>query len=256
LFPCNKTVILSQNFILTNQNINKHTLCKNHIMGHIYMLKNKLNGKSYVGQTICPVEERLQKHQHKSSNCRAIYGAIKKYGWDNFEIDWYECLDNELNKHEKWMVNLMRTLSPDGYNLKEGGGSRGKLSEETKQRIIVGNKGKKRSEEFKQKNREVNMGEKNPSYGKPKSEESNQKRREAMSGDNNYWYGKTGEKHHRSKKVYQYALDGTFIDSFGSCEEAGQHIKKKRGGHISSCARGKRKTAHDFKWSYELDIFM
>ena len=46
------------------------------------MLKNKINGKIYIGQTIRPIQKRFNKHQHKSSRCRAIYNVILKYGWD------------------------------------------------------------------------------------------------------------------------------------------------------------------------------
>ena len=175
------------------------------------------SGKSYIGQTVRPIEERFKRHQRKSSGCVAISGAIKKYGWENFVIDYYEVPDEELNKHERWMVNLMGTLSPDGYNLKEGGGN-GKLSEETKRR-----------------QREAQLGEKSYMFGR--------------TGENHPRFGKTGEKHHKSKRVYQYDLDGTFIASFGSTGEAGRHLEKN-GSHIRTCARGERKTACGFKWSY------
>jgi hypothetical protein len=62
-----------------------------------------------------------------------------------------------------------------------------------------------------------------------------------------------GEKNHNSKRVYQYDLDGTFIGSFGSTKEAGRHLKKTNGSSaISECARGDRKTAYKFKWSYDI----
>lgn len=71
-------------------------------------------------------------------------------------------------------------------------------------------------------------------------------------------YGKNGEKNHNSKRVYQYDLDGTFIDSFGSTGEAARFLKLKESGSggIRTCARGKYKNAYNFKWAYELTIFM
>jgi len=132
-------------------------------MGFIYAITSP-SGKSYIGQTARSIGKRFEEHQRKSSGCVAIYSAIKKYGWENFEIDYYEVPDEELNKHERWMVNLMGTLSPDGYNLKEGGGN-GKMSEEIKQKMK-----KPRSEETKQKMR------------KPKSEKHKQNMREARLG--------------------------------------------------------------------------
>ena len=249
-------------------------------MGYIYNATNKINGKGYVGQTIYPVQKRLKEHQQKNSGCRAFHGAIKKYGWKNFVIDWYECSDDELNKHEKWMVNLMGTLSPNGYNLREGGGSKGKMSEESKQKMSESTRGEKNPNYGK-------IGEKNHNFGKKQSNETRQKKSESLKGDRCYWYGKTqskehkqknreshlgktpnnetrqkiseaqrGEKNHNSKRVYQYTLDGAFIDSFGSTGEAARHLKKNDGSKIRACARGDSKSAYKFKWSYTLDMIM
>lgn len=205
-------------------------------MGYIYIATNKINGKSYIGQTIRSIKERLKEHRTKSG-CRGIFGAIKKHGWKNFKVDWYECSDDELNKHEKWMVNLMGTLSPNGYNLKDGG-SRGKMSEESKQKLRKANRGKKLGEEHKQKIGKAHLGTK-------QNEKTKQKISESL----------LGEKHPMSKRVYQYDLDGTCINSFGSSEEAGRHLEKD-GSKIRHCARGSRKTAYKFKWSYTMDIFI
>ena len=249
------------------------------------MLKNKINGKVYIGQTIRPVEKRFEAHQQKSSRCSAIYNAIQKYGWDNFEKDWYECPDEDLNFDEELLVREMGALGPGGYNLREGGGNHGKMSEESKQKMSKVRIGIPKSEETRQKIREARINI-------PKSEETRLKMSEAKQGENNYMYGKTGEKNprygtkcsedtrqkqreahlgipkseetkqklseakqgetnYKSKRVYQYDLDGTFINSFGSCGEAGRFFKKAGSG-ISMCANSKNKlkTAHGFKWSY------
>jgi group I intron endonuclease len=157
-----------------------------------------------------------------------IYNAIKKYGWDAFEIEWYECLNDYLNDHEEFWVEILGTLTPCGYNLMGGGGSGGKRSEETKRKMSESH------------------------LGKIVSDETRKKLGEAKSDKNNPMYGKTGEKNNTSKRVYQYDLDGTFIDSFGSCEEARRYLKKKTSSSISACAHGSRKykTAYKFKWSY------
>ena len=213
------------------------------------MIKNKKNGKIYIGQTTRPIEKRLKEHQKGKKGCSAIFSAIKKHGWENFKIDWYECPDEDLNFDEELLVREMGTLSPDGYNLMEGGGSCGKPSEETKQKNREANLGEKSAwygrkhlEETKQKQREANLGEKSAWYGRKHLEETKQKQREAH----------LGEKNHKSKRVYQYHLDGTFIASFGSSREAGRHLGKC-GAHIRECARdktGRYKTAYGFKWSH------
>jgi group I intron endonuclease len=194
-------------------------------MGYLYKLTNKVNGKSYIGQTIRPIEKRFEEHQRPDSHCVALCSAIKKYGWDNFEKDYYECPDEDLNKHEKLIIEVLETLSPNGYNLKEGGDN-GKHIAETIQKIS-----------------EAKLGEKNPMYGKKHSDDSNKKRSEALTGENNP----------NSKKVYQYDLYGNYIGSFGSGGEAARALCKNSGSSaISECANRKRKTAYGFKWSFEL----
>jgi group I intron endonuclease len=267
-------------------------------MGYIYMIKNKKNGKIYIGQTTRPIHKRLGEHKKGKIGCRAIYNAIKKYGWENFEKDWYECPDEDLNFDEDLLVSEMRTLSPDGYNLMEGGGNIGKRSEETKQKMSEAKQGEKcvwygekHTEETKQKQREAQLGEKNHNFGKTPSEETRKKQSETQLGkvvseetrqkisdanrgkivsedtkqkQREAQLGKTrskesrqkqseatkGDKHYNSKRVYQYTLDGTFIGSFGSTEEAARHLEKIDGTAIRACARGECKTAYKFKWSY------
>jgi len=231
-------------------------------MGYIYMLTSP-SGKSYVGQTTRPIEERLKEHRTgKSSDCVAIYNAIQYHGWENFEKEWNEVPDDDLNFYEEMLVALLGTLSPSGYNLKEGGAN-GKPSEETKQRMSEAHLGKKESEETKQKKREAHLGENSYMWGKPKSKDQKQKIREANLGEKNPNFGKLqseetkqrnreahlGEKNYKSKRVYQYDLDGAFINSFGSTEEAGRHLEKY-GANIRKCACGKQETAYGFKWSY------
>ena len=211
-------------------------------MGHIYEIINKTNGKIYIGQTTRSIEKRLEEHRTgKTKGCRAIYNAIKFHGWDNFETDWYECPDEDLNFDEELLVKEMDTMAPRGYNLREGGGSHGKMSEESKQKNREAHIGKSINEETRKKISETTKGDKNHNYGKSPNEESKQKMSEAKQGETNY----------KSKRVYQYACDGTFIESFASIGEAGRYIQKD-GTHISACARGvpKYKTAYGFKWSY------
>ena len=249
-------------------------------MGVIYMIKNKINGKIYIGQTIRSVEKRFKRHQRKSSECPAISAAIKKHGWENFEKDWYECPDEDLNFDEELLVRELNTMVPHGYNLKEGGGN-GKPSDETKQKIsesLTGEKnpnfgipmseeqkqkireaqtGKTHNEESRRKISEAQLGEKNHMFGKTPSDETRQKMSEARTGKpvseeqkRKISESTLGEKNHAAKRVYQYDLDGTYIDAFGSNEEAARHLKKKDGTNISKCATGKLKTAYGFTWSY------
>ena len=50
----------------------------------VYMHKNKINGKVYIGITYQNVKYRWRKNGEGYKK-QKFYNAIKKYGWDNFE---------------------------------------------------------------------------------------------------------------------------------------------------------------------------
>ncbi|ABT15844.1 hypothetical protein FR483_N559R [Paramecium bursaria Chlorella virus FR483] len=168
-------------------------------MGFIYKLTYKKSGKAYIGQTIRPIHKRLEEHQLPNSECVAISRAIQKYGWENFDKEWYEVPNEDLNFYEEMLVALLGTLSPDGYNLKEGGGSSGKLSEESKQKMSKARIGKTHTDETKQKMSEAQLGEKHYNYGKTLSEDHKKKISEAQLGEKHYNYGRTLSEKTRQK---------------------------------------------------------
>lgn len=92
--------------------------------GYIYKITNKVNGKSYIGQTRYTVEFRWRQHQHKKDNVY-FHNAIKKYGASNFTIETLEeCDIEQLNSREIFYIAKYDTFN-NGYNLTIGGdGSR------------------------------------------------------------------------------------------------------------------------------------
>ena len=126
----------------------------------VYCHRNKINGKRYIGQTIYQDNPELRwKTGTGYIGCRAFYNAIQKYGWDAFD---HYVIQDKLTKEEADELETLNiafyntTDNRYGYNL-QSGGSKGKLSEETKQIISnlkMGNKccvGRIMSEETKQK---------------------------------------------------------------------------------------------------------
>ena len=67
-------------------------------MGYIYKIKNKIDNKTYIGQTTQDLESRWRNHRKNSSNCRYLKSAFKKYGVENFEFK-LVCItfDNQLD---------------------------------------------------------------------------------------------------------------------------------------------------------------
>lgn len=54
----------------------------------------------------------------------------------------------------------------------------------------------------------------------------------------------------RSKRVYQYTKDGSFVRSYPSQMEAERQTGYDD-GYISNCCNGKRKSAYGYRWSYD-----
>lgn len=88
--------------------------------GYIYKITNKVNGKSYIGQTRYTVEFRWRQHQHKKDNCY-FHNAIHKYGIENFTIETLEeCEVSKLDEREIFYIAKYNTFK-EGYNLTIGG---------------------------------------------------------------------------------------------------------------------------------------
>ena len=118
------------------------------------------SGKSYIGQTTEKnIENRIKKHRTCNSQCRALVNAVKYYSWENFEKSLYECPNEELDKHEEMLIEVLGTLAPNGYNLKEGG-SNNSPSQETRDKIRNTLKGQIISEETKKKMSDTRTGRK------------------------------------------------------------------------------------------------
>jgi group I intron endonuclease len=98
--------------------------------GVIHKIRNKINGKIYVGQTKeYPSCKRFLQHcTTKSKRRSAIVPAIRKYGAENFEFKVIDtaCSREWLDKKERQWIAALNCRAPKGYNLSAGGvGSRG-----------------------------------------------------------------------------------------------------------------------------------
>ena len=88
--------------------------------GIIYKVTNKVNGKSYIGQTRYTLEFRWRQHLHKKDNVY-FHNAIKKYGAENFSLEVLEeCDVDKLNSREIFYIAKYNTFE-EGYNLTIGG---------------------------------------------------------------------------------------------------------------------------------------
>lgn len=195
-------------------------------MPFVYSIKCKLEPyKEYIGQTSHDdFQIRLNGHISEVNNGRRrhLYNAIRKYGWDQFQIEilhnfpreenWQERLD-ELEIQE---IAQRGTLCPDGYNNETGGNKNKVLHEETKALMSS-----------------VRSGEQHAMFGKHHNESTKDLLRDA-----------------NRKEVQQWSKDGSeFIRTFPSIEEASQETGAD-GSHITKVCKGQRKTAGGFHWKF------
>ena len=93
--------------------------------GRIYIIRNTINSKVYIGQTKVSLKLRFQNHLSAARNGKdyVIGKAIRKYGEENFYIELLEeCTIEELNERERyWISYFNATNNKFGYNMSIGG---------------------------------------------------------------------------------------------------------------------------------------
>ena len=93
------------------------------MLGIIYCATNTVNGKRYVGQTVRSLKRRWQFHLKSAkdgSEC-TLHRAIRKYSAEAFKVEQIDFAESpeDLNEKEVRYILLLKTLTPNGYNLRE-----------------------------------------------------------------------------------------------------------------------------------------
>jgi len=94
----------------------------------LYKITNKINNKSYIGQTN-NFKERINEHFRVSKRIKSreyntpFHRAIRKYGKNNFIVEelYRVKTRNQVNKLERKIIKKNNTLLPYGYNISPGG---------------------------------------------------------------------------------------------------------------------------------------
>lgn len=184
----------------------------------VYIHTNKINGKKYVGQTCQKPEYRWGKNGRGYRSETYFGKAIQKYGWNNFE---HEIIASNLTQEEAknfeiLLIDKLDTMNPDkGYNLTKGG---------------EGTVGVVRSDEWKEKQRQAQLG-KNISEETRKLISENSARRRGT--------------------VFQYTKSKEFIKEW-DCAETARRVTGIN--HIDDVCRGDRKSAGGFIWKYAKEV--
>jgi group I intron endonuclease len=209
-------------------------------MGYIYYIKNLIDNKYYIGQTMNELNKRWRQHKQKNSNCRYLKYAFNKYGLKNFEFKLIcICFDEDLDKFEIDYIKHYKSLVPNGYNLKEGGLGGGRLHQETKDKISKALKGRKI----------IFPNGINPQLGRKHSEEAKKKMKgRKHSKEALIKLKKIGELN--MKRVLQYDLNDNIINVYKSGIDAAEKNNTTKAG-VSMACNGKRIQLKGFKYKYE-----
>ena len=96
-------------------------------MTNIYVMKNYINDKVYIGQTECTLKERLIKHRGQCTyDNSSIHRAMRSLGKYNFYIELLESVPNDMaNDAEVMWMNHFSSIGYELYNDKRTHGKCG-----------------------------------------------------------------------------------------------------------------------------------
>lgn len=120
----------------------------------VYMIRNKVNGKVYIGSAAKSLKQRWKDHRRFLiggwHNNRHLLSAWKKYGEDAFQFYVIEyCLPESCTSIEQYWIDFYRSQGQELYNLYMTAGSPlgSKHSEESKK--VMSEKAKLRDNHYK-----------------------------------------------------------------------------------------------------------
>lgn len=228
----------------------------------VYIHKNKLNEKLYVGQTCREPEKRWRKNG--KGYCKEFqpkfYNAIIKYGWDNFE---HEIVQSNLskddaNKLEIMLIEKFNSIE-NGYNITSGGSNisnnlKKSVYQMTYDKTVVSRFDSIYEATAKTKINHISkccLNKKTSSGGyywcfvdnyeefKPVIKESKVK--------------VIRERTYQKNGVYQLTPDGKIITKFNSVIEASRALNISSNS-IVGCCKGRMPSHKGFCWCYTEDI--
>lgn len=115
---------------------------RNHIK-YIYLIRNNINGKIYIGQTK-NTKSRFHAHINDKRADSLVYRAIQKYGKENFTFEVIVCCLDFLvaDELEKYYISYYNSNNRKfGYNIENGGSFSKEKTLETRKKISESKKG-------------------------------------------------------------------------------------------------------------------
>ena len=185
------------------------------------------NNKYYVGITKQKLNDRW-KNKLGYQTQFLFWRAIQKYGWDNIEhiIVAENLTHDEACELEIALIAKYKSNNPKyGYNRTSGGDGTCNFSHpnphdaEWRRKVGNANRGKKRTEEAKQKMRDAKLGthwseERRKQYSKSQKERGFKPSKQCLEASHKA----------RVKPICQYDLDGNLIATYKSMTDAAEKL--------------------------------
>ena len=160
----------------------------------------------------------------------------------------YEVTPEEYEEARKKYITLMKGKSfSEEHRMKIGKANKGRIvPEDARSAVAKANANRIWSKESRQKLSNSMSGENHPLYGKHHTEEAKRKMSESQKGLF------TGEKNPRALIILQFDKEDNLIKVWRYIKLASKELKIDA-SDISSCAKGKLKSAGGYRWKFLYD---
>ena len=210
-------------------------------MYKIYILRNRINNKVYIGKTRLTLKERLNQHIYNSKrNNTKIYKAMNLLGVKEFYIELLlECkTDEEASKWERFYIEKYDSFNK-GYNGNYGGNGCAKVHSSVWKEIL----------EFAQNNKNWTIN-----YFSKKYNIDNRQIKKFLLKHNlklpKYNFFEEKLERHKYQKIECYTKSKVFVKEFIYYDDIKKFLNKTHRveNHIIEVCCGKRKSAYGYIW--------
>lgn len=201
------------------------------------------NGKVYIGITKLKPKYRWGHNGNGYYRHPFLINAIKKFGWDNIkhEVLFENLTRQEAELKEVELISLHKSNQRQfGYNIQNGGYSKGKYNEETILKMSIIKRGRKHTLESRQKLSKSLKGIKKDDEWKRKISLGNKGKKRSL------------EVREMNSRVHSKAVQciETGIIYKNAKEAAHMLGYNNRGTNIQNAVNREDKTAYKFHWRY------